>query len=204
MACPCEDNTVVLSSSPCTPTNPCNSCSGCSNCGGTSSDGCLPSSTCDKGCAAELDFRCIIYGKNGASTPNLDFPVYVGDNLETVINRLIDQISTVNPLNISGIAFDYLSDEYSINSFKDFAEAVALELKKIKIEIADLKVKTQSLTCFTFTLKNTSNTVQTFSTRDCNGTLLSNVQILPNQVRTIIGRSVTGSTGVSITNNGII
>jgi len=99
---------------------------------------CSPFPICGpNGCPIHLDSACVIYHKNMntiSGLVNLNLPN--GSTLELILNTIDVQLG---PLNVSNWSLPVLRAIYTINTLKQFGEAVDTQIGLINDAIADLE-----------------------------------------------------------------
>lgn len=102
----------------------------CNTCNSTPCSCSSECDTCVDNCPIKLDFECIIYNKFGTTTSNLtgmDLPN--GTPLKLII-EVLDQ--KIQDLKMTNFSLSNLRQDYTINTLKQFSEAIDVELGNIR------------------------------------------------------------------------
>ena len=107
-------------------------------CGQPSCRTCYPCDPCSfsSDCPLQLDFSCVIYHKNNADISELSaLALGNGSTLELVVEEIDKKLADFNFISFS---LPILRQTYVINSLKQFAEAIDVELNDIRSDISAL------------------------------------------------------------------
>lgn len=98
-------------------------------------------STCDPcattGCPIQLDFECLLYNKANNEVSNLTNLGLTNGATLKLFAELVD--SYIGQIKVADYNLPCLRDDYVINTLKQFAEAVDVELCQIRTDVATLQ-----------------------------------------------------------------
>lgn len=98
-------------------------------------------SSCDTGCAVQLDFDCILYHKDNSEVSELDgLAITNGATLELVIETIDEKIKEMN---LALVSLPVLEATYVINTITQFAQAVDTEMGLIAADVASALASSQ-------------------------------------------------------------
>lgn len=109
---------------------------------GCNSTPCLTICDSETGCPVQLDFSCVLYHKSNNDITGL---TNLGLSNGATLNQFADLVDVyIGQIKASAFTLPCLRDDYTINSLKQFAEAVDTELCAIKTTLGGVDEVTET------------------------------------------------------------